>query len=487
MAERRGLTQLTNFPRVTGSFLAIPVAAVAVEDPDQGSVTLLMGFEGADASTTMTDESLQAHTAVAVANAQIDTAQFKFGSSSLLLDGTGDYIDIPTNDSFEIDDRAMTIEGFIRLNEVDRLQIIVSKRPDGVAHSWQAKVSATNKLTFSGWDTGVGQEAAVGTTSLVVDTWYHVAFVTEADGTWSIYLDGVLEDATAAGTSVSGAEGVLSIGHQINNIETDFNGHIDELRITTGVARYTANFTSPTAAFARFAASDDFAKVVLLAGFNGLDAATAFTEESANAAVATFVNSAQLDTAQKKFGTASALFNIGTADYLTFPDIGVYDLNKTDFTIECFVRFDNLPTSGNKQSWLGQWDNSGAQKSWNLQLFNNGGTQTFRWLYSTNGTTTLTKVVNWTPTADTWHHFAVTRNGKDLKFFVDGVQQGATQNLLSSFTIHNSTETMLLGGLQNGGTPIFPLDGWVDEVRITPGFARYKANFTAPSIEFPRA
>lgn len=229
-------------------------APAPVPDPDFASVSLLLGFEGADESTTFTDESSDERTITVTGDCQIDTAQKKFQTSSLLIppNGTDDKLDAGLAAEFAIADRAMTFEFFLRLNEVDRLQMLLNKRhTSGAAEDWWSYMGADNKLVFHGWDVGVVQEIAIGTTALVVDTWYHVAFVTEADGTWSIYLDGVLEDATVAGVSVSTHVGTLKIGGQPVNPQRDLNGWMDELRITTGVARYTANFTPPAAAFPR--------------------------------------------------------------------------------------------------------------------------------------------------------------------------------------------------------------------------------------------
>ncbi len=234
-----------------------------------------------------------------------------------------------------------------------------------------------------------------------------------------------------------------------------------------------------------------FASVQLLAGFNGIDEATAFTEESDNAAVATFGNSAQLDTGQKKFGTASAMFSNASTDYITFPDIAAYDLGNGDFTIEYLIRFRSLPSFDTQQEFLGQWDNDGlGGKSWLLGLWNNSGTYKLRWLHSYNGTTTLADDVTWSGvSAATWYHIAHCRNGGDMRYFIEGTQLGSTFNM-STNALHAAAEPLLLGGIKSGALPplsALDFDGWLDEVRITVGVARYTANFTPPTEAFPRA
>jgi hypothetical protein len=90
----------------------------------------------------------------------------------------------------------------------------------------------------------------VGTTAIQFDTWYHVALVRSGSGTnnMKLYLDGVLESQNTNTYTVPVNDIVL--GRTYTNLNSEyFNGYIDDLRITKGVARYTANFTPPTAAF----------------------------------------------------------------------------------------------------------------------------------------------------------------------------------------------------------------------------------------------
>jgi len=89
----------------------------------------------------------------------------------------------------------------------------------------------------------------------------------------------------------------------------------------------------------------------------------------------------------------------------------------------------------------------------------------------------------WMPSDGVWHHVAVTRQGVNLRIFIDGVQQGATAT--DSTDIIGSDNPMLLGALMYNSAYQQVLDGWVDEVRITKGVARYTSNFTPPAAPFP--
>lgn len=106
-------------------------------DANFSSTKLLLGFNGADASTTFTDESAAARgNATVVGNAQVDTGQFKFGTGSGLFDGTGDCLTFANSADWNFQNGAFTIEFFVRFNSVASEIAFVGNR-DGSANSWR--------------------------------------------------------------------------------------------------------------------------------------------------------------------------------------------------------------------------------------------------------------------------------------------------------------------------------------------------------------
>jgi hypothetical protein len=85
-----------------------------VSDKHFASVRLLLGFEGSDGSTTFVDDGATGHTVTASGNAQIDTAQLKFGASSGLFDGNGDFLTVSDHADWVLGNLPFTIEGFVR-------------------------------------------------------------------------------------------------------------------------------------------------------------------------------------------------------------------------------------------------------------------------------------------------------------------------------------------------------------------------------------
>lgn len=218
-------------------------------------------------------------------------------------------------------------------------------------------------------------------------------------------------------------------------------------------------------------------KVRLLLGFNGADAAVATTDE-AMAQVITFAGTAQLDTAQKKFGTAS-LFLDGNSDYVSAPDAAWWPTGTADFTIEAWVRFASV--SGTQTIW-GHYSASDVQRS---SLFYYTAS-TLNFLYSTDGTggNTVVFTVAWAPVIDTWYHVVSERDGTRLRQMVDGVV--LLDSNIGTASIFDVSKAMNIGTTGNSTGAINFWNGWIDEFRVTSPIARYRGPYTVPTAAFPR-
>jgi hypothetical protein len=180
-----------------------------------------------------------------VGNAQISTAQSKFGGASMYFDGTGDYLQSPSSPQFSFDGD-ITIEAWI----------YPSVLSGSTAYAICGTHSGANdgKTEFYVYGTGriaVGRvgvnEIASATGIISTGTWYHVAAV-RSGSTTTVYVNGV---SVASGTTAvwsTGASPIYVAYFNPSNGAT-WNGYIDDLRITRGVARYVQPFTPPTQAF----------------------------------------------------------------------------------------------------------------------------------------------------------------------------------------------------------------------------------------------
>ena len=385
-------------------------------------------------------------TITALGNAQVSTAQSKFGGASALFDGTGDYLRLTDNFTQSGD---FTIEGWIRANATGGTPSIFTIGDE----SAERVVVYMNGTTIQ-YDTYSGAGPDFGT-SFTVSTgvWYHLAVV-RSGSTITIYRDGTnVGSGTRTGTVGNANEFKIGQG---------WNGYIDEIRVSNS-ARYTSNFTAPTAAF-----TND-ANTMLLLHTNGTNGSTVFLDDTGSRSQKgiSAIGNAQVDTAQSKFGGASALFD-GTDDWLDVIDSsGDWAFGTgSDFTIEGWFR---PSITGSGRVMYSLYDGSTFRASF---YFDTGAV----WFYTpaTGGLQTGDF-----PTANVWSHWAITRSSGTTKFWYNGVET------LSTATSWNATFTRwILGGENPSGTTIAnDYTGHMDELRIS-NTARYTAGFTAPTAAF---
>lgn len=221
-------------------------------DPYFDDVSLLLHCDGTDGSTTFTDSSSNNLSVSALGNAQIDTTVKKFGTGALELDGTGDYLTVAATAAMNVTGGNFTIESWIyKASSVDSMII---SQDDGGSNGqvFQLRTQANNNLLFLYWANSSRSSLLVVSASagvITLNTWTHVAVT--FDGTdIRLFVDGNQENS-ASPASIYSNTLQTGIGNYNGTagFTLYFNGYIDDVRITKGVARYTSSFTPPTAAF----------------------------------------------------------------------------------------------------------------------------------------------------------------------------------------------------------------------------------------------
>lgn len=213
-------------------------------DPHWASVVALLHLDGVNGSTTFTDQ--KGHTFSNGAGAALSTAQQKFGGASLLLNGAGQFISSPSTTDFDLGGGDFTVECWLRPAIVvsTRMEIIERWSNQGIS----VQIMDTGFLRALATNNESGTVfAGPGATTVTHNTWHHIAFVRDGS-TLRLFLNGVSQGTSSFTGSILGINEPLNIGYD-NGVGRHFNGNIDEIRITKGVARYTSNFTPPTAAF----------------------------------------------------------------------------------------------------------------------------------------------------------------------------------------------------------------------------------------------
>ncbi|MDO8656987.1 MAG: LamG-like jellyroll fold domain-containing protein, partial [Nanoarchaeota archaeon] len=204
-------------------------------------IVLLLHFEGADGSTTFTDNSLNTKTVVAAGDAQIDTAQFKFGAASGLFDGTGDELTVTDHADFDFGTGDFTIEFFARFNSLSGVQGFCYQ--NGSETGWiefylndadfesRVQGSATMEFPHGGLNTA---------------QWYEVSLCRKSSNV-RCFLDGAQLGIAVSDTSTVSLGSDLKIARAFNT-PSRFNGNLDEFMVSN-VGKYGSNYVPRTTAF----------------------------------------------------------------------------------------------------------------------------------------------------------------------------------------------------------------------------------------------
>ena len=220
-------------------------------DPNFSSVSLLLHMDGTNGSTTFTDSSSNALTVTRSGDAQISTAQSKFGGASCFLDGTGDYLTVTDPDTKLIPALGnFTAECWVYVTTARNSQSIWRTATGDTFRIflWNADNDIMMRINTTQYFEGTNNTSTgytgVGFSS---NAWHHIA-VCRVSGVFTLYLNGVSHIVVRNQTGYSLASPINRLGASSTGTEL-FAGYIDEARFTKGVARYTASFTPPPAAF----------------------------------------------------------------------------------------------------------------------------------------------------------------------------------------------------------------------------------------------
>ena len=391
------------------------------------------------------------------ADAQVSTAQSKFGGASALFDGTGDYL--ITANPLPLGTGELTLECWIFTDHTSQ------QTPMGVYTGGGTELGAFIDLSASGVPrVRFGTTSATGSTAINDNAWHHVAGVRTASGI-KLYVDGV-EVASAAANN---ANLTLTPGFSVGRLDTSltryFDGYIDEVRVSN-IARYTAGFTPSTTPFI------NDVNTLLLLHMDGTNGSQTFLDDVGlrQQTGVSGIGNADISTAESKFGGSSAFFD-GTGDLLQSVE-SYLNVAANDFTIEGWVRFS--ATTGDRGLFT-KYESPGPY-GFNIRYAASvGGIRSVFGSGSTNNAFNK----SWSPATNTWYHVACVRSGTSYRIYVDGTEIGSSQTI--TVTVAGTNEPFTIGRAQTVANSDF--SGYMDEIRVS-NTARYTGNFTAPTAPF---
>jgi hypothetical protein len=315
--------------------------------------------------------------------------------------------------------------------------------------------NTSNQLVI---DDGSNAQSAFTTVIPAINAWNHIAAVRIGTTTYC-YVNGVL---AGSNTFTPGTISAVTIG-RFNSNAYYFPGYISNLRVVNGQALYTTTFTPSTVPLTT-SSQGSTSTALLIPGIN----AGIYDSTMENNLVT--VGAAQINTTATtvKFGSGSVKFN-GSTDYLTIPANTAFNFGTGNFTIEAWI----YTTSSATQRIISYA--TGSSLPYEFLLVNSGSNV---YLDFYDGTTDNSSGSNYV-TQNAWVHVAVTRSGTTVYLFINGVVVGTYTGNSKNLT---STGALYIGTYKPSPTNYF--SGYIDDLRITSGIARYTATFTPPTASF---
>lgn len=459
------------FPDSTG---AVPV------DPNFSNVALLLHGDGADNGSVFTDSSNYAHGLAIGGSPKTSTTAPKFGSASIAFAGTGngndqpgatvDYLDLAADSSTALGTSDFTIETWVKLNAIpSSYGAIFDCRPASTNGLYPA-LFVQNNGTLLYYTNGLNTLSS--SAALSTGVWTHVALVRRS-GVLTIYING-----TSSGTyndSNNYVNNRMRIGGSGYGNYLGLNGNLDEFRFTPGVARYTGNFTPPTAAFPDGSSGGDpyGSNVSLLLHCDGSNGSNVFVDSSSYAQTVLANGAVSISTTGAKFGSGCCVTTGVYADYLSVANGAQFDFGNGDFTVEGWLQLTSVGTNG--AAFIGRWGGAPSNMAdWLIYLDTSN-----RLIIYLNGQP-LATAGSPVPTDGNYHHIAMVRSGNTVTMYMDGVSV-CSSNFTASVQYSPSKPVRTHVWDDTNGR----LNGKIDEIRITKGVARYTGNFTPPSSAFP--
>lgn len=421
-------------------------------DPFYKDVSLLLHMDGSTGSATFTDTSANAMSVTPFNGAQISGTPSKFGNGSLSLSGS-QWLEVPDSQAFDLSGD-FTVEAWVYFNATTDAALLGGDNTGNFDFAFVGNEIRLGRINTN-WDSSAPFIRNTG-------IWYHVAWCRQYS-TLRFFVDGQLKNSVPNTIAYSVTAANMVIGGSTNS-ERRLNGYINDLRITKGTARYIAAFTPPTAAFPdpldRYYQNNS-----LLLHMNGTNGSTTFTDNSSVPKTITANGGAQISTTQSKFGGSSLFTGTSGNNFLQIPASNDFIFGTGNFTVEGWF----LPSgAGDERTFYIH----GINTIGGLTLFVGTGGARFR----ANGTTDLVAGSSIT----TWTHIAFVRSGNTRYIFINGALSNSDS---LSFNVSDDVVTDIGASSQNASDS-FKYYGYIDDLRITKGVARYTAAFNPPNREF---
>jgi hypothetical protein len=389
---------------------------------------------------------------------------------SAYFDGTSHYLNATGNSSTQMGTGAFTWECWCYITATASYQCLIDTRPSPSSGSSTGMALLLNTGTYTPI---AATTTTILTSSIAVkpNSWNHVALTRSSGGTLTIWVNGQSGGTTSNSSNLT--DTALWVGGNSSSpYPAPVNGYITDSRITKGADLYTASFSLPSAPLTTTVSSGTVGYLLNfqdsaipdLSGLNNID---------------TVGNAKVGGTDPTKYGSNAMAFD-GTGDYLSMPDDDTFNFGSGDWTVECWFN----RTGGGTRVAQVVFNQSVTGASSDSALFLGAGNNGLSLYLSTSGTSWTNFIETSTaPSLNAWSHCVWQRRGNTLEIYLDGTLQTVVSGSSSfSGTIFNSSKNIEIGTQSSSAY----LTGYLDDLRVTKGVARYTANFTPPTDALPK-
>ena len=383
---------------------------------------------------------------------------------SMYLDGTGDYLEMTYNAAFKFAaSQDFCVEFWAYATSSLTANYILSQV---TTNNWGfifgvGSVTSGRMGVYYGNGATNSVQYLDDTAAFPLYQWIHVAWC-RTSGTMSLFVDGTRRSTVANTNAINLTtdRGIRIGAHQDGAASTFWPGYIASLRSIVGNSPYDATLTTLT--LPTTPATSTANTSILLNFVDG-----AIIDRTGRNVLET-VADAKTSSVVTKFTGGSMYFD-GTGDWTIIPTSPNFGYGTGDFTIELWLYW----TGSGTQTIV---SNLTADASTNPHLYI--GTNVLKYF-----TASTDRITGPTLSANQWYHIAISRSSGSTRLFVNGTQSGSTY---ADSNNYGTTAPFALGTYWNNGTPssASTLSGYVSDLRITRGYARYTANFTVPASRF---
>ena len=395
------------------------------------------------------------------------TASTKYASASISLDGTGDMIEIGDDNNLDLGSGDFTIEGWYKAAATNSDHYLLSSS----GGSFNAGPSHFGINIYQGnWRVGGFNDKLIGgvgsgvNTGIDTTSWHHFAW-TQNHRNIQFFVDGVQTGSTVdVRSDTFDCGGSFKIGSFHNGNQSNWNGNLEDIRITKGLSRYP--FIGPNET------------LTAISGTSFLTAhAATITDGSSNSISITTQGNATVSNFAPHPGMKSVYFLGNSGDYLEMADGAYKTFGSDNFTIEAWVYPLRSGLGFGDYIWGDTASSGNTNTSSTAALYNSS----YKFgAYITVGSSTILTLTasNLVTPINRWYHLALVREGNTFTLFVNGMV-GATAT--NSNAVLDSSQILTVGrtGAYNG----LAFNGYISNYRIVKGTAVYTNSFTPPTSE----